>query len=57
MEKKPMKAMIDGIGWITATKEEPIKFIQVAGEMSNVFWLQQGNKDYNGKYVVTIEYF
>lgn len=57
MNDKPSKAMIEGVGWINATKEEPIEFVQYNGEMATVPWLKQGNKEYNCKYVVTIEYF
>jgi len=57
MSNKPRKMFVENIGWVTATKEEPIEYFGVNGEMSVVPWYKQGNKEYNGKYVVMIEYF
>jgi len=39
------------------TEINPITKILKNGEMANVDWYAQGNKEYNGKYVIMIEYF
>ena len=35
----------------------PIEEIEKNGEMAPVPWYKQGNVEYNGKYVVKIEYY
>ena len=42
---------------IYSEEEIPIEIIQKNGEMAPVDWFKKGNKEYNGKYVLEIEYF
>jgi len=42
---------------IYSEEEMPIEIIQKNGEMAYVDWFKKGNKEYNGKYVLEIEYF
>ena len=40
--------------WITV--EEPIERFTVNGEMALVSWYRQGKKEWNGKFVIEVEY-
>lgn len=73
MEKEIKQILIDGQGWIYAEKQvdndgkqpmgtyrierNPIEVFLVNGEMAAVNWYRQGNREWNGKYVIAIEYF
>jgi len=48
--------LIDGQGWFTIDDGEKIEPFLVNGEMASVTWFRQGTREYNGKYVVAIEY-
>lgn len=41
--------------WIEV--EEPIEIFTKNGEMAPVEWYRQGNREFNGKYVIEVEYF
>lgn len=41
--------------WIDV--ENPIEVFTKNGEMALVEWYRQGNKEFNGKYVIEVEYF
>jgi hypothetical protein len=57
MENKNIKRIyVDHIGHIYAKAETPIEIFSVNGEMALVFWYRCGNSEYNGKYVVEVEY-
>ena len=45
------------IGFISASKDEPIEEFLVNGEMASIKWFRQGKQEFNGKYVIRIEYF
>jgi len=47
--------LIDGQGWFYAKDEDIVEF-KVNGEMGFVSWYRQGDKEFNGKYVVEIVY-
>ena len=53
--KKIKSIMVDQIGLINCIDGEITTFL-VNGEMAHVVWFQQGNKEFNGKYVIEIEY-
>lgn len=40
--------------WIKVDK--PIEAFTVNGEMAPVTWYRQGNREWNGKYVIEVEY-
>ncbi len=48
--------LIDGLGWINSNADKPIELILKNGEMAHVEWFKQGDTEYNGKYVVVINY-
>ena len=56
------KIFVQDIGWIYANESgllddyTPIEVFMVNGEMAEVAWYRQGNKEFNGKYVIVIEY-
>ncbi len=56
MEKR-IKQILTENGWVYASPDEPIKQFYVNGDMALVVWFRQGNKEYNGKYVLEIEYY
>ena len=53
--KKIKQILVDGQGWIYSEDGEIVR-INVNGEMGFVNWFRQGNKEFNGKYVIEIEY-
>lgn len=64
MEKKIKNILIEGSGYIYYLPEsnnpnhmKPIEPFLVNGEMAHVTWYRQGNKEFNGKYVIQIEYY
>ena len=63
MEKKIRKIWLNlgnessNVTLLEAKKEHPIECFLENGEMANVKWYRQGNEEYNGKYVIKIEYF
>ena len=72
-EKKIKQILIADIGWIFAekqidneknlrrgtyrTEKNSIELFAVNGEMASVNWYRQGKREYNGKYVIVVEYF
>ena len=38
-------------------KKDPIEVFTVNGEMAPVPWYRQGDKEWNGKYVIQVEYY
>ena len=60
MNEKVRKLLVDAGGEILlveASKDEPIETILKNGEMAHISWYKQGKTEYNGKYVIKIEYF
>ena len=53
---KIKRILVDQVGQVYA-KDGEIECILVNGEMASVNWFRQGNKEWNGKYVIEIEYF
>jgi len=53
---KIKQILVDQYGWIYSGREGQIEEFFVAGEMANVKWFRKGNQEYNGKYVVVVEY-
>lgn len=49
------KIYVEDIGWIESSDGE-ITMFQVNGEMALVNWYRQGNREFNGKYVIEIDY-
>lgn len=53
---------VDGCGHINREPSRweaepvPIKEIKKNGEMAEVIWYRRGNTEYNGKYVIKVEY-
>ena len=54
--KKIKKLLLDGQGWKQSSDEESITEIKVEGEMGYVRWYKQGDREYNGKYVIELQY-
>ncbi|MGD9276325.1 MAG: hypothetical protein PVJ67_04080 [Candidatus Pacearchaeota archaeon] len=54
------RILVDGVGQIyrSYAKEVPedIEVIKKNGEMAEVDWYKQGNMEWNGKYVIEVEY-
>ena len=56
--------MVENIGWVRSQVQDrigrdvivPIEVFPVNGEMAFVNWYRQGEMEYNGKYVVAVEY-
>ena len=53
--KKIKQILVDGQGWVYS-KDNEITEIFKNGEMALVSWYEQGNREYNGKYVLIVEY-
>ena len=62
-EKRIRKIIVEGIGEIHENPSgldgdsRPIEVFTVNGEMALVNWYRQGKKEYNGKFVIMVEYF
>lgn len=56
--------MVERIGWLPSQVQDgrgnevirPIEMFTVNGEMAPVPWFRQGKMEYNGKYVIAVEY-
>lgn len=64
-ERTIKRIYVDPTGWVHATRisnfdwkntYKPIEHFTKNGEMAPADWYRQGNIEYNGKYVTTIEY-
>lgn len=55
MKDKIKRLLVDQVGQIYAINGE-IKAFSVNGEMASVTWYRQGNREFNGKFVIEIEY-
>lgn len=53
--KKIKKLIIQDIGIVSSSDGE-IESFSVNGEMASITWYRQGNREFNGKYVMEIEY-
>lgn len=49
------RLLIDQVGQIYRENGQ-IETMVVNGEMAAVVWYRQGNRDFNGKYVIEVEY-
>ena len=60
MEEEIEAMFVDDIGWVYAMKDgvitDPIIPFFVNGEMASITWYRQGNREFNGKYVIEIRY-
>ena len=56
MNNKIISINVDQIGYVCSEPGEPIEIIQVNGEMAMVNWFRKGNEEYNGKYVIKVEW-
>jgi len=60
MEIRIKRILVDGVGQVYRSfkKEVPeeIVVIKKNGEMAEVDWYRQGNIEWNGKYVIEVEY-
>lgn len=54
--KKIKQILVDGQGWISSDSYGEIEVFLVPGEMAMVQWFRKGNKEFNGKYVIQINY-
>ena len=54
--KKIKRILVEGQGFFDDSEGE-IKGFEVGGEMANVIWYRQNNKEFNGKYVIEIDYY
>ena len=55
LNAKMQKILIADYGWIYS-EDGPIEIVWKPGEMANVAWYKQGNKEFNGKYAIIIVY-
>lgn len=53
--KKITRIYIESVGYKHSVDGEITEFT-VNGEMAPVKWFRQGNKEWNGKYVIEVEY-
>jgi len=56
MNRKIRSILIDGQGWKYSSPFELITLIHKNGEMAEVEWFSLGNEEFNGKYVIEINY-
>ena len=56
MTNKIVKIIVDQIGFVGAEPGKPIEIFQVNGEMASVNWFRKGTEEYNGKYVISVEW-
>jgi hypothetical protein len=55
MEKKIIKIIVQDVGVIFADYD-PIERFDVNGEMAHVSWYRKGKREFNGKFVIEIQY-
>lgn len=69
-ERKIKRINVQDVGYISAEREvggpgmgfyhieeNPIEAFEVNGEVAPVTWYRQGKREFNGKYVLEIEYY
>ena len=57
--KKIKQMFVENIGWIYSLESDNHDYIEVFfvnGEMALVPWYKKGNREFNGKYVVEVQY-
>ena len=58
---KKIKQLLVAVGndthIVKATDEKPITLIRKNGEMAFVDWYERGNEEYNGKFVISVNYY
>ena len=54
--KKISNLHVDQIGFVNSLDGEIEPFL-VNGEMAHVTWYRQGDREFNGKYVIEIQYY
>ncbi len=63
--RRIIRIKVDNIGWIDTQIRDPqnhrdiivpIEEFSVNGEMAPVGWFRQGTMEYNGKYVIAVEF-
>ena len=55
-DNKIIRIIVDQVGMVHAEPDRPIEIIHVNGEMAMVNWFRKGNEEYNGKYVISVEW-
>ena len=56
MNRAIKSIIVEGQGYIYSKENEPIEVFHENGEMALVKWYRKGNREFNGKYVIQIEY-
>ena len=54
-KRKIKQILVAGSGWIYAI-QQPITEVEYNGEMAPIRWFRQGNREWNSKYVIEVEY-
>ncbi len=57
MKEEIKTILVDGVEYIYASKDLPITEVLKNGEMEKIIWYKQGNREWNSKYVVEVEYY
>jgi hypothetical protein len=55
MKKEIEKIMVEGIGGVWAGDEEIVSFLK-RGDSGWTRWYKKGNRHFQGKYIIEIEY-
>jgi hypothetical protein len=56
MKNKILSINVDQVGMVYADPDTPIETFVVNGEMAPINWFKKGNQEYNGKYVISVEW-
>lgn len=56
IDNKIVSLVVDQVGFVHSDPGSPIEMIEVNGEMALVKWFRKGNTEYNGKYVISVEW-
>lgn len=55
-KRKISQILVEGQGWVSSDSYGQIEVFMENGEMAQIKWYRKGNKEYNGKYVIQINY-
>lgn len=57
-ESKRIKSiLVEGPGYISDSENNSIETFTVNGEMAPIVWFRRGNQEWNGKYVIEVNYY
>lgn len=56
MNRQIESILVEGVGYIYTGREGTIEAFTVNGEMAPVTWYRKGNQEWNGKFVIEVNY-